>query len=111
VLSGFFGGLVGNQGGIRTAALIGLKLRPRQLVATGTAAALLVDAARVPIYAVSAGGAITGNLRLLIVASIGVSIGTFAGVPVLGRLPEAAYHRLIGALLIALGIWLFASAS
>ena len=49
VLSGLFGGLVGNQGGIRAAALLGFNLRPRQLVATATASALLVDAARVPI--------------------------------------------------------------
>ena len=55
VLSGLFGGLVGNQGGIRSAALLGFQLRPRQLVATATASALLVDAARVPIYFLSAG--------------------------------------------------------
>lgn len=54
-LSGLLGGLVGNQGGIRAAALLGFQLQPRQLVATATASALLVDAARVPIYFLSAG--------------------------------------------------------
>ncbi|MGH7630937.1 MAG: TSUP family transporter [Gemmatimonadales bacterium] len=49
VLSGIFGGLVGNQGGIRAAALLGFQLPARPLVATATAAALLVDMARVPI--------------------------------------------------------------
>jgi uncharacterized membrane protein YfcA len=48
ILSGIFGGLVGNQGGIRAAALLGLRLQPQQIVATATAVALLVDAARVP---------------------------------------------------------------
>lgn len=104
VLSGLFGGLVGNQGGIRAAALLGFQLRPRQLVATATASALLVDAARVPIYVVSAGPVIADSARLLLVIAAGVTVGTFVGVPILGRIPESAYRRLVGGLLIALGI-------
>jgi uncharacterized protein len=36
-LSGFFGGLVGNQGGIRSAALLGFDIPKEALVATATA--------------------------------------------------------------------------
>ena len=104
VLSGLFGGLVGNQGGIRAAALLGFQLRPRQLVATATASALLVDAARVPIYFVTAGTVISESLHLLLLISMGVTAGTFIGVPILGRIPEPAYRRLVGALLVTLGI-------
>jgi uncharacterized membrane protein YfcA len=107
VLSGVFGGLVGNQGGIRAAALLGFQLRPRQLVATATASALLVDAARVPIYFVFAGDVVARSVPLLIVMSAGVTLGTFIGVPILGRIPESAYRRLVGGLLIVLGISLF----
>lgn len=110
ILSGLFGGLVGNQGGIRAAALLGFQLRPRQLVATATASALLVDAARVPIYFLSAGPVIAQNTRLWIVAAIGVTMGTFLGVPILSRIPESTYRRLVGALLLVLGIGLLASA-
>jgi uncharacterized protein len=106
VLSGVFGGLVGNQGGIRAAALLGFQLRPRQLVATATASALLVDAARVPIYLVSAGDVMADSTRLLLVTAAGVTVGTFVGVPILGRIPEPVYRRLVGALLIALGVTL-----
>jgi uncharacterized membrane protein YfcA len=109
VLSGLFGGLVGNQGGIRAAALLGFQLRPRQLVATATAAALLVDAARVPIYFVTAGPVIADATRLWIVASVGDTIGTFLGVPVLRRIPESTDRRLVGGLLLLLGIGLFAA--
>jgi len=108
VLSGLFGGLVGNQGGIRAAALLGFRLPPRQLVATATASALLVDAARVPIYFLTAGGVIAEAARYWIVASIGVTIGTFIGVPLLRRIPEPIYRRLVGGLLLVLGISLFA---
>jgi uncharacterized protein len=111
MLSGLFGGLVGNQGGIRAAALLGFKLQPRELVATATAAALLVDAARVPIYLLSAGSVIAGATRLWMVVSIGVTVGTFAGVPILSRIPESTYRRLVGGLLLVLGVSLFAAAA
>jgi uncharacterized membrane protein YfcA len=111
MLSGLFGGLVGNQGGIRAAALLGFKLQPRQLVATATAAALLVDAARVPIYLLSSGSVIAGATRLWMVVSIGVTVGTFAGVPILSRIPESTYRRLVGGLLLVLGVSLFAAAA
>jgi uncharacterized membrane protein YfcA len=104
VLSGLFGGLVGNQGGIRAAALLGFELRPRQLVATATASALLVDAARVPIYLVSSGSLMAQSGSLLLVLTAGVIVGTFVGVPLLGRIPESTYRRVVGALLIGLGV-------
>jgi hypothetical protein len=104
ILSGLFGGLVGNQGGIRAAALLGFRLPPRQIVATATASALLVDAARVPIYFLSAGGVIAAHTRLWLAISAGVTIGTFLGVPVLARIPESIYRRLVGALLFLLGL-------
>jgi uncharacterized membrane protein YfcA len=109
-LSGFFGGLVGNQGGIRAAALLGFQLQPRQIVATATASALLVDAARVPIYLASEGPSIVSSTRLWIVASVAAAIGTWIGVPLLRRIPESAYRRLVGTLLLLLGLSLFALA-
>jgi uncharacterized membrane protein YfcA len=110
-LSGFFGGLVGNQGGIRSAALLGFGLSPRQLVATSTASAVLVDLARVPVYLTVSGPALRTQLLLIGVASAGVVVGTFAGVPVLSRLPEAGYRRLIGVLLVLLGLGLLIAAA
>jgi uncharacterized membrane protein YfcA len=103
ILSGVFGGLVGNQGGIRAAALLGFQLQPREIVATATATALLVDAARVPMYLIAHGPVIADATRIWVVTSVGVTIGTFVGVPVLGRIPESMYRPLVGALLLALG--------
>lgn len=42
-LSGVFGGLVGNQGGIRSAALLGFDVSKESFVATATAIGLIVD--------------------------------------------------------------------
>ena len=102
-LSGFFGGLVGNQGGIRSAALLGFHLSPRAIVATATASALLVDAARVPVYLVTQGPVILAERALGLVILVGVTIGTFLGVPILSRIPATQYRRILGALLCALG--------
>ena len=48
LLSGIFGGLVGNQGGLRAAGLSAFNLTPKAFLATGTAVALLIDVARTP---------------------------------------------------------------
>ncbi|MGD2045779.1 MAG: sulfite exporter TauE/SafE family protein [Gemmatimonadota bacterium] len=103
-LSGAFGGLVGNQGGIRTAALLGFRLETRALVATSTASALLVDAARVPIYLWLRGGAIEANAALWVAGTVGVVVGTFLGVPILGRVPPKLYRQIVGFLLVVLGV-------
>jgi len=110
IFSGVFGGLVGNQGGIRAAALLGFQLRPREIVATATASALLVDAARLPIYFLAAGPVIADSTQIWIIASMGVTVGTLIGVPILGRIPDSVYRRLVGGLLLLLGLSLFAAA-
>jgi len=109
-LSGLFGGMVGNQGGIRAAALLGFNLSARELVATSTASAILVDAARLPIYLLTAGSAIVAAKATVVIASIGVVIGTLVGVPALGRIPAPVYRRMLGGLLLLLGAWLFGAA-
>jgi uncharacterized membrane protein YfcA len=49
-LSGFFGGLSGNQGALRSAFLIKAGLRKEAFVATGVVAAIIVDATRLMVY-------------------------------------------------------------
>lgn len=103
-LSGVFGGLVGNQGGIRAAALLGFRLQTKSLVATATASALLVDAARVPIYVAVRGSVLAATVPLWLAGTAGVVLGTFLGVPVLSRIPPSLYRQIVGGLLVALGL-------
>jgi len=51
VLSGFFGGLAGMQGALRSAFLIRAGLDKEAFVATGAAIAFLIDVARLSVYA------------------------------------------------------------
>ena len=103
-LSGFFGGLVGNQGGIRTAAMLGFQVDKRQFVATTTAVALLIDMARVPVYVATETAAIARMWPMLAVATIGVVIGTLFGETLLARVPEQQFRVVVGVLLLALGV-------
>ena len=48
-LSGFFGGVVGNQGGLRAAALSAFDLKPTVFVATSTLIGVMIALVRVPI--------------------------------------------------------------
>lgn len=50
LLSGFFGGLSGHQGALRTAFLIKFNLSKETFIATGIVIALAVDLVRTPIY-------------------------------------------------------------
>jgi len=103
-LSGAFGGLVGNQGGIRSAALLRFGLDRRALVATATASAILVDAARTPVYLISTGAEVLDEWILVVSLMAGVLAGTLLGAPVLRRIPEAVFRRILAVLLIGLGV-------
>ena len=79
-LSGFFGGLSGHQGALRTAFLVKLKLEKEVFVATGIAIACLVDAARMTIYATDfKSELISQNYKLILVAVLSAWVGALAG--------------------------------
>ena len=105
-ISGLLGGLVGNQGGIRSAALLGFDVPKRAFVATATAVGLVVDAARMPVYLFTQGSKIAALWPELLAAVLGVVIGTLAGERILRRLPESWYRRVVGLLLVALGLYM-----
>ncbi len=103
-LSGIFGGLVGNQGGIRSAAMLGMRVSKESFVATATAIALVVDAARMPVYALMQGKQVLEIWPVLLLATIGVVVGTIAGERVLRRIPEPLFRRVVSFIILALGI-------
>lgn len=102
--SGFFGGLVGNQGGIRSAALLGFDVSKARFVATSTAVALLVDVVRVPVYVYVERDQIAAISGLVIVAIAGVMVGTLAGGPLLAWIPERRFRQVVGTIILLLGI-------
>ena len=105
VLSGGLGGLVGSQGGIRAAALMGFEIRKEAFVATGTAIGLVVDAVRIPVYlAGDSSEVILRTWPLVVVMAAGTLIGTIAGERLLRRLPERVFRTIVSLLVLALGV-------
>lgn len=109
LLSGFFGGIAGNQGGLRASALSAFRLEPRVFVATSTATGLLVDAARTPVYVWSAGSELYRAWLLIAVATVGVLLGTLLGERVLMGMAPVRFRRIVSVLIGALGVWLAAT--
>jgi uncharacterized membrane protein YfcA len=106
-VSGMLGGLVGNQGGIRSAAMLGFDVPRHAFVATATAVGLIVDGARMPVYLATQGGDIWKLWPFLAASTVGAIVGTLVGEKVLRRIPEPIYRRLISGLVLALGVYMF----
>jgi len=109
VLSGGLGGLVGNQGGIRSAAMLGFHVPKESFVATATAIGLVVDAARLPVYLATGWREVAALWPLVLVATGGAVAGTALGTRVLGRLPQRLFRRVLAVLLVTLGAYMAAT--
>jgi uncharacterized membrane protein YfcA len=106
LVSGFFGGLAGNQGGVRAAALMTFELSPAAFVATATMTALLVDAARTPVYLWRAGDALAAQVVPVAIATAAVVVGTLLGERILLGMPPARFRRTVSLAILALGVFL-----
>src|SRR5439155_8184555 len=104
-LSGLLGGLVGNQGGIRAAALLGFDVEKEAFVATATAVALIVDGARIPVYLATQGADLVPYWPLIVLLAAGAVVGTVLGGWTLRRISDAVFRRVVGVLLLVLGVY------
>lgn len=107
VLSGFFGGLSGHQGALRTAFLSKAGLTKEAFIATGVTVAVLVDVSRLTIYA----GKILDNSNtidygLMVSATSCAFAGAFIGNKVLKKITLKTMHSLIGIMLMLFSILL-----
>jgi uncharacterized membrane protein YfcA len=109
-MSGLLGGLVGNQGGIRSAALLGFGLAKEKLIGTATAIALFVDGARLPVYLATQSADIVPRWPTIAIATGGVVTGTLIGTRLLARVPEEWFRRVLAVVLACLGISMLARA-
>jgi uncharacterized protein len=107
LLSGFFGGLSGNQGALRSAFLIRAGLSKEAFIGTGTVAAVIVDAARLLIYGagfysmkLSAASDIQG---LVIAATFAAFLGAFIGKRLIKKVTLATLQTIVALMLIMVG--------
>ncbi len=105
VLSGFFGGLTGIQGAIRSAFLIKSGLSKEAYIATGVVIACLVDFTRLSVYASRfAASNLHENLALLIAATLSAMTGAFIGNKLLKKITLRFIQVLVAAMLIVISI-------
>ena len=86
--------------------MLGFDVKREAFVGTATAIALLVDGARLPAYLVTDGGAMGRLWPQVAAMTCGVVVGTLLGRRALSRIPEGVFRRVVGALILALGLWM-----
>lgn len=111
-LSGFFGGLSGNQGALRSAFLLKAGLSKDAFVATGAVSAVIVDATRLVVYGT---GVIAEHLvqsRELLapvaVATVCAFIGSFAGKRMLRKVTLRTVQLVVAGAMLVIGLALAA---
>ncbi len=102
-ISGFFGGLSGHQGALRSLFLKKLDLSPISFVATGTAIALLIDLSRIPIYWQDF-GTVGWQWKPVLIASASAICGVLLGKRMLKKVRWVQMQRLVGLFLLLMGI-------
>ncbi|MFM2267074.1 MAG: hypothetical protein RL757_515 [Bacteroidota bacterium] len=102
-LSGFFGGLVGFQGALRSAFLIRLNLPKIEFIATGIAIACLVDVSRLSLYSTYF---FNTNLdfSLIGVATLCAFAGAWGGNRFLKKITVETIQKIVALLLIVFGV-------
>jgi uncharacterized membrane protein YfcA len=107
VLSGFFGGLSGNQGALRSAFLIKSGLSKEAFIGTAVVVSTFVDFTRLGVYAtrVSSSG-LTDNLTLVIIGTLAAIAGAFLGNKLLKKVTIDSIQVIVAIMLILISIGL-----
>jgi uncharacterized membrane protein YfcA len=105
VLSGFFGGLTGIQGAIRSAFLVKSGLSKEAYIATGVVIACLVDFTRLSVYASRFTAAnLHENLTLLISATLAAIAGALIGSKLLKKVTLRFIQLLVAIMLMVISV-------
>ena len=107
MLSGFFGGLSGHQGALRSAFLTKANLSKEAFVGTGTVIGTFIDFSRIFIYMqVIQQPQVTAQWKLLICAIVSATTGAFIGAKLLKKITLKFIQQTVGILLILVGVCL-----
>jgi hypothetical protein len=108
LLSGFFGGLSGNQGALRSMFLIKAGLNKEEFIGTGVAAAVLVDIGRLLVYGIgifTIQFSVFSDMKwLILTATLSAFTGAFLGRELLKKVALRTVQLLVGVMLIVLGV-------
>lgn len=104
-LSGFFGGLSGNQGALRSAFLIKAGLSKEAFIATAAVVSAFVDFTRLSVYATRFTKAgLHENLTFVICATFAAIAGTYIGNKLLKKVTLQFIQMLVAIMLVAISL-------
>ena len=104
-LSGFFGGLSGNQGALRSAFLIKAGLSKEAFIATAVVVSTFVDFTRLSVYATRFTKAgLSNNLTLVVCATLSAIAGAYIGNKLLKKVTLRFLQVTIAIMLIIISI-------
>ncbi|MFP3867704.1 MAG: TSUP family transporter [Desulfobacteraceae bacterium] len=107
LLSGFFGGLSGHQGALRSAFLIRCGLTPKSFIGTGVVVACLVDFARLTVYGTQMAEVVSSrNLPLLATAVSSAFLGTLLGNWLIKKVTLSMIQIFVGVMLLLIAVGL-----
>jgi uncharacterized membrane protein YfcA len=103
VLSGFFGGVSGHQGALRSAFLIKAGLTKESFIATGVVISLMVDIPRIVMYGLTLPGLhLEGSRGLLLVAVLAAFSGAWLGNRLMNKVTLSMVQFLVAVMLLAI---------
>ncbi|MBE0663826.1 MAG: sulfite exporter TauE/SafE family protein [Bacteroidales bacterium] len=111
-LSGFFGGLSGHQGALRSLFLLRAGLGKEGFIATGIAAAIVIDISRLSIYGTSffskhfAAISNDNSVWMVVVATLAAFAGSFIGRRMLKKVTMRTVQLSVGFLILVMGVLL-----
>lgn len=101
VLSGFFGGLSGNQGALRSAFLLRSNLSKETFIATGVIIACMIDTSRIIIYGTHTFAYREQfNIGLIVAATLSAFTGAYFGNKLLKKITIRSLQYFVAILLI-----------
>jgi hypothetical protein len=106
VLSGFFGGLSGHQGALRSAFLIRSNLSKEGFIATGVIIACIIDISRLSIYANTIVSQ-KNNLdySLIIIATLAAFCGAYFGNKLVKKITIESLQNIVAVLLVIFAVF------
>jgi uncharacterized protein len=109
LLSGFFGGLSGHQGALRSLFLLRAGLSKQELIGTGIAIALLVDLTRIPVY-LSSGllHQLPGQWLLLTLTTLSAFVGAWWGTKLIPKVTYRGVQIAVGVMMLVIAVLLTA---
>lgn len=107
VLSGFFGGLSGHQGALRSAFLIRINLSKETFIATGVVIACMVDVSRLSIYIPQI--IVQKNVmdfKLLLLATLSAFLGVYVGTKLLQKTTIKTIQNIVAVMILIYAVLL-----